>query len=173
MVGFDLQLGMIGAEMPGHRACVLRLVEGLIAKSDRIGADRPVALRLHQRHHRRRVDPAGEEGAQRHIGNEAAADGVLEQRLEPVNGLGVGQLQALVDCPPHHRARVPIEFDARRGARGEREGRPRRQLVHVAIDAGGAGDVAVAQIARYCVAVDLGPPARMGAQGLELRAPQE
>ena len=82
MARLDIELRVVGAEMLRHGLGVRRLVVALLVEADRERAHRSVALRLHQRHDGRGVDAAGQEGAERHVGDHAAPDGVAQQRVE-------------------------------------------------------------------------------------------
>ena len=58
------------------------LVVGGLAEADREGADGSRAVRLHERRNRRRVDAAGQEHAERHVGDHAPAHRVGKQRFQ-------------------------------------------------------------------------------------------
>ncbi len=62
-----VQFGVFGPEVGGHSLGMSCLIEFLRVKADGERLHRAIALRLHQCDHRRRIDAAGKEGAQRDI----------------------------------------------------------------------------------------------------------
>ena len=62
-----VQFGVFGPEVGGHSLGMSRLIEFLLVKADGERLHRAIALRLHQGDHRRRIDAAGKEGAERDI----------------------------------------------------------------------------------------------------------
>ena len=60
-----------GAEVLRHRARVRRLVVALLREADAEGAHRLLRGALHERHHQRRIDTAGQHRAERHVGHHA------------------------------------------------------------------------------------------------------
>ena len=74
---------VVQAEVLGHPAGVRRFVEGRIAEPDRETIDVARAELRHHRRHRARVDAAREEDAHRHVADELAANGRLENRPQP------------------------------------------------------------------------------------------
>ena len=77
-VGLDDELVVVGREALGDEPGARQLVELAAGEADREGPDRGRGLLGHRRDDRRGVDAAGEEGADRHFGDEAATNrGVL------------------------------------------------------------------------------------------------
>jgi hypothetical protein len=87
LVGRDAQLGVIGAQRLRHCARVRGLVEGRIVEADGEGTQPLGRRRAGEGHHQRRVDAAGQEGAERHVGRQVLAHDALEQRLQFVDHL--------------------------------------------------------------------------------------
>jgi hypothetical protein len=174
----DVQLGVLRAEVPRDRLGMSRFVIAVLVEADGERLHRPAALRLHQRDHGRRVDPAREERAERHVGDHLPGDRLPEQRIERARRrfvaarerLGETRSRRLLDRPIGTGRRV---LRPRKTLGGERKVRGRRQLAHAAIDRPGRRDVAVAQVQRERLAIDLGPEPRMGAQRLQLRTEHE
>ncbi len=81
-VGADLRVRR--TEMARHRPRLLGPVVTGIAEADREGHHRAVGDLLHERHDRGRIDAAGEECAERHIGHHAALDRAREQPVQLV-----------------------------------------------------------------------------------------
>src|SRR5215813_7705444 len=69
MSRLNIKLGMIGAEMGGDLLRTLGFIIAAFVKADGEALHRPRALRLHQRYHRRRIDPPGQECAERDVSN--------------------------------------------------------------------------------------------------------
>ena len=78
----DVQLGVVGAQVRGDGGGVSGLVESRIRRADRERPDGAVALGLHERHDRRGVHAAGEEGAERDVGEHPQPYGIAEQGLQ-------------------------------------------------------------------------------------------
>ncbi len=87
--------GGVGIAQPGARvwsvprwaataAASARLVEGPLGEADGEGPDRPVAVLLHERDDEARVDPSGQEGADRHVGDHAVGHRVGQDGLQLV-----------------------------------------------------------------------------------------
>ena len=87
LVGMDVQLGMLGTQVFRHLLGKHGFVESRYVESDGEGLDRPIADRLHQRHHGGRIDAAGEKGTQRHVRHHPLADGVPQSSFELLDGL--------------------------------------------------------------------------------------
>ena len=87
-VGLDDELGVLGAEVAGHDPGVATLVEHRVLEADRERADRAAAGAGHRAHHDGRVDAAGEEGAERHVGHEPARHRRLDVLTDDPGGVG-------------------------------------------------------------------------------------
>ena len=74
LIGAEIELVVLGAEMASHRLGVLRLVEARLVKPDGEGEHRPVALLLHQGDDGGRVDAARQERTERHVGHHLLSD---------------------------------------------------------------------------------------------------
>ena len=72
------QLVVVGAVQLGHLAGQLQLVERALLEPDREGAHAVGALARGERGERRRVDPAGQHHADRHVRDQMRADGVAQ-----------------------------------------------------------------------------------------------
>ncbi len=115
--------GVGGAEMPGHRLRVVRLVEPLAGEAHREGAHRSRGRGLGQRGDQGGVDAAGQEGADGDIGDQAAGHGLGQHRLELVEGAPVIVRRAV--GPPW-----------RSGPRRESPTRPRARASRAGLGAG-------------------------------------
>ncbi|CFD94570.1 Uncharacterised protein [Bordetella pertussis] len=131
VLGGDVELGMLGAQVRRHRLGVLGLVIALLVKADGEGAHRLRALRLHQGHDGGRVDAAGKKRAQADVRQHLAAHCLRHHLLQRVDRLRVG-----LEAAPVAQALV---------------GRAARRPVHL-----GFGQLATAHLRR----VDLDPGAR-------------
>ena len=85
-----------------------RLVEALAADLDREGRDRRV-LAGRQRGEQAAVQPAGQEHAERHVGDALPRDGLLQQHVQPVDGLGIayGRTAANLRAPVFQHLGLP------------------------------------------------------------------
>ena len=102
---------MIGAEMPGDRLCVFRLVVALLSPEfDGEGLYRSRGLGLHQCHDRGRVDPTGEKCAQGHIGNHLSRYGPRQQPFQRLYGLGVASRERRGNTPLGDVACRPVRL---------------------------------------------------------------
>src|SRR5574337_798337 len=164
---------MRGAEMCRHLAGVARLIVTRLRKADRVGVDRAAALRLHQGSNRRRIDPAGEKGAQRHVGRHVAADGVAQQGCEAADGLRLADVEPVGSGRSSELPCIPVGMDVWYVTIGQHEEVAGRQFEDAAIDTVWPRYVAVANEGSKTVLIDLGRPASMRAQRLELRAEHE
>ena len=86
-VGLDQDLVVIGAEPRRDRLRVRQLVVEVVgvaaAEADRIGLHRAAAVLRHQADDGARVDPAGQERADRHVAHHLHPDRFLESRTDP------------------------------------------------------------------------------------------
>ena len=82
-----VELGVIGAEVAGDGLGVRRLVVARLVEADGEGRTGRGLMRLHQRDDGRGIDAAGEERAERHVGDHLRLHGVAQQRFECVDGL--------------------------------------------------------------------------------------
>ena len=164
---------MFGAQMFRDGGGMGRLVETVDVEADGKRFHRRGALCLHQRRDGRGIDPAGQERPQRHVGNHAPFDGIADQAVGFVDGVGVGKIAggglAVVGDP----AQVPIAFDACRLARLFKQETARLQLRNTFIYGGGGGHVVVAHVSGQRRRVDLRFEAGMGVEGFELRREQK
>ncbi len=153
IAGGDDAAAVTGGEPLGDLGRMMRLVMVGLVEADRAGLDRLAARLGHEGDHRRAVDAAGEEGAERHVGDHARADGgaqpldhfLLERLQRRTDGAGE------VDVPPLHRPR-------HRPAAADEEVMAGGQLPHALDDRAIVGDVAVGEISPR-------PPARWGCGG--------
>ena len=83
----DDKLGVLGAEMLGDAARVIGFVEFPVAKADGKCMRGLRRLRLHQRDDGRGIDAAGQERAERNIGDHLPADRVAQQALQLIGKL--------------------------------------------------------------------------------------
>ncbi len=99
---------MFGAEVPGHRSGMLRLIELRVVEADRERAGGPRAHLLHQRHDEGRIDATREERTDRHVRDHAPFHGVFQQDLQ----LGVRFLAGHVHgVRQGNRDRIPVLTD--------------------------------------------------------------
>ena len=157
----DLRM-VIGREAPRHRFRISALVVPLLVEADRAGLNRGLARLRHQRDDRRTVDPAGQEGTQRHVRHHAAAYPVahpveqfLAQRLRR-SGRAIGE----GDVPPLPGSRhaLPALHE---------HAMPGGQLAHAGDEAGVVGDVAVGEIILERGHVGRAAQQRVGEQALQ------
>ena len=100
----------------GVRALVVRARH---AEAHREGLDRPVGEPRHERRHAARIDAAREEGAERDVAQQAAADGVAEKLPHRLD------VALLRPCRSRLRGHLPVDpLDDPRGARLEQGARP-------------------------------------------------
>ncbi len=139
IVGRDDPLAMMGGKALGDQASVFGLVEIRHVEADRAGFHRGAARLGHQCDDAGAIHPAGQEGAQRHVGDHARAhrhaDIVGELRFQIAHRpLGVGGED---DIPPASRL-------GQRMLAMERQVMPRRQLADARDDASVVGHIAEA-----------------------------
>ena len=142
-IGLDDDLVVLGAEQPRHLArvgqLVVQLLCGATLEADGIGLDRPRRMARHRRHHRARVDAAGQEGTDRHIGHHLAVHGAVDaaaHALGPFGVVGCG-VRARGQAPPAPLPNLPVLHRQQRG---------RRQLADAGKDAGRRRHVAQVQV---------------------------
>ena len=70
----DVKFKVVSAEVACHCCRMRGFIVSILGETDGEGFHRPRALRLHQGDDGRRVDAAGQKGAQRHIGNHLSGD---------------------------------------------------------------------------------------------------
>jgi hypothetical protein len=153
------------AEVLRDLASVARLVEAAVFEADGEGVDRPRGVALHERGDETGVDAAGEEDAQRHIGDHAQGHGVAEEVVEGLQGFVLRAVEAVVGAALGDEHRVPVLGLFYRLADGQ-DG-PRHQLLHAFDDRPGRGDVAVARVERGRFRID----DALDVQRVELRGP--
>ena len=95
---------MLGPEVARDSPRVVRLIVVVLVEPDRERAHRRAALRLHQGHNRRRVDPARKEGAERNVGDQSASHGVPQARIESGSCTLHGPFERLTDTALGGRA---------------------------------------------------------------------
>ena len=168
----DHELGVLGREALGHDARVRALVVLRVAReADRERLDAAARGAGHERHDRRRVEPAREEGAERHVGHEPPLDRGLEQRPEALLGLGVAH--RLRDGVAARKARPPVAL-RRLGARlGRHQRVSRRQSADSAVERPRRRNVAVGQEERQRRGVALVRDLRVRQERLRLRGEGE
>ena len=86
-VRLDDQLVVIGAEFLRHLAGVRQLVEVALAEADRERLHRRRAQLGHLGDDRARIHAAAQKGAERDVGDQAAAHGIAEQVGEARQGI--------------------------------------------------------------------------------------
>ena len=86
---------MDGPELLGDPPRVRQLVELLVVEADRERPHRLAGLLGHRRHDGRRVDPAREEGAERHVGDHAPPGRLAERRADALAPLLDGHARQL------------------------------------------------------------------------------
>ena len=180
LAGGDVQLGVVGPEVTGDGAGAARLVVAGLVEADRERADGPRALGLHERDDERRVDPAGQERADRDVGDHPQADALAQRGFHrvdragrpPVGGAGRRATLRITRGAVGPPVRDGLRRDAGRG-RVDLDVRRGRELRDAPVDRARRGHVAEPQVAVECVAVDGGAERRVRAQGLRLRPEQE
>src|SRR5262249_18274392 len=80
----DVNLGVIGAEMLRYSFRIRCFVVARFVEPDGEGFYWPRALLLHQRDDRRAVDPARQEGAERHVRDEPPTHSVRQKPIKLV-----------------------------------------------------------------------------------------
>jgi len=166
----DIEFLVPGSQVPGHRRRVDCLVGFHLAEADREGTDRLGRVGAHQRHHRARVDAAGQEGTHRHVGDHAQPDRLIQQALQLIHRLLRAARPGVALAGDGDRGQVPPALLLCRSAiQWQAQPGPRHQLAHSPIDRQRRRDIAVAQVGRQCIAGDGPVQEREPAQGLELR----
>ncbi len=173
MVGRDVKLGVVGAKMLGDGGGVLRFIELALVEADREAAHGAPALRLHQRHDGRGIDAARQKRAERHVRHHAPPDRVAQQRIEPLLGLFFRETVARRLARARDLLERPEGLDPRLARAAHGEDRAWLKFMDAAIDRARPRHVAEAQIGGERIAVELGRPARIGAERLQLGAEQE
>ena len=168
---------VIGAEVVGDPAGVGRLVVGSVVEGHGEGLHLRRALRLHQRHHQRGIDPAREERPQSHIRVHSNTHRIAEQGVELVEDRLLGRLGGGVVTVLGHCAQRPVLNRVGQG--------PRRCALLEGHDGAGSelGDAPVRTVrGRHAVVPEIqgkGVPVELGGertvctQGLELRTEQQ
>ena len=166
------ELGVLGAELLRDGARVVGLVVALLAKADGEGLDRPVGGLAHQRDHRRGVDPARQERAERHVGDHLTLYRVGQQRIEFFDDVlkAVGAQRGLP--LPRDRREIPVEMP-RRPVRRNLDTLARQKLFHLAVDRLRRRHAGVAQIGRDSRRIERKSKVRQGAQRLQLGGKRE
>jgi len=83
VVRLDHPLGMIGGEALRDETGMTAFVQARFVEADGAGAHRTGGRLRHQRDHARTVDPARQEGAQRHIGDHPADNALAHPGQQP------------------------------------------------------------------------------------------
>ena len=138
-----------GAQVLGHRPGIGGFVEAGFFKADGEGAQRLAALALQQGCDQGGIDPSGEKGPQRHIGDRLLGHGQAETLLQGIQGLGIA-LKGSGAARLNHGTELPPGLAAgQRGPRGKGQGDRHpvtsRQLGDVGIDGQGCGHLAKTQ----------------------------
>ena len=81
-VGLEHDFGVVGLKMPSNGARGLRFIVSRVAETDGKGTGGALGHRLHHRDNGRRIGSAGQEGADRNVGDQAALDTIAQQRFE-------------------------------------------------------------------------------------------
>jgi hypothetical protein len=178
LLGADVELRVLAAQMRRHRVGVLGLVVVLLVKPDGEGLDWPTGLRPHQGHHRGGVHPTGKKRTQGHIGEHLAADGLAQQTIQRLDRLGIAAGEGVRLTVPHGLVHRPIGLRRGQGTRlgialAEMQIGARRQLANATVNAEGPGDIVVTQIERERTAVDFTHKGGVRPQRLELRPKEE
>ena len=175
-----VQLGVLGSQMAGHRPGVLRLVVTGLLEPDREGPHRAVRLRLHQRDDGRRVDPAGQEGAERDVRGHLPADRLDQQAAQGVRRLFGRAFERLRaprrDDVPQRPVRLRFRQFAGalpRPAGGDPDVRARGQFSYPLVNRPGRRDVEVPEQQGQRAAVDVSGERGMRGERLQLGPEQE
>ena len=174
VVGRQPQFGVLGAQVGGHRARVDGLVVGLFLEADGEGAHRPRAARLHQRGDQGRIDAAGQQRAQRHVGHPLRVHRSAQHLFQRVHGLGVAAGERVGHAGLGDLRQRPVGLRLHLALAGAQlQPGARRQLGDALVDRIRRRDVVVAQQQDQRAAVHRRVERRVRAQGLELGAEQE
>ena len=136
----DLRMVICGEALRDRRG-MRALVMARLVEADRTGAHRRLARLRHQRDDRRAVDATRQEGAERHIGDHAAAHALAHMRQQLLaeragrSGRAIGE----ADVPPAARRRYALPAPHQQAMAGG-------QLAHAGDQTGVVGDVAECQI---------------------------
>ena len=126
---------------------MLGLIELRGVEADGEALDRFGRQRLHDRRHQRGIDPAGEEDAERHVGDHLAVDDFAQGPIERLHRRP-GVAQPVVMAGAHDVGEAPIGSYRRRRALAPGEQSARIELANAGVDRQGRGDVAVAEVGR-------------------------
>ena len=162
------QFPVVRAEPVRDAARVRTLVETVLLEADRERVHRRGRRQGHERDHQAAVESAGEIGAQRHVADHPAADGLLEPRAQ-FRGLD-REGPALADRLGARQFPVPTD-GAVSVADGERVAR--RQLAHAAHDRPRRGDVHERQVLVEPFGIEFARDAAVRQDRLELRCEKE
>ena len=102
------QLGVIGAEMARHRPRAVRFVERFFAKADREGLHRPARRALHQCDDGRGIDAAGQERAERHVGDHLPLHRIGQEAVQLLDDLVFRPLIAPLLAVARDLCHIPI-----------------------------------------------------------------
>ena len=111
--GTHIQLGVVGAQVAGHRLGVFRLVVTSLGKADGEGAHAAGRLRLHQRHDGRRIHATREERPKRHIRYSLQRNRLTGYPLQLDQRRGVTLRERLFPGARRCRKYGPIHFGCR------------------------------------------------------------
>ena len=169
----DDELVVVGGVALRHQPPVRPLVEALaVLEADRERLHRPVELRRHDPDHGARVDPAAEEGAERHVGDQPPRDRVLEPRADLAGRLAQREVEVLGPVDPRDR-RLPVALDDRLAPRLEAEHVPGRQAAHALEEGARCRHVAEVQVGGDRLGVQAPRHRGIGEQGLDLAPEHE
>ncbi|MCY1170683.1 hypothetical protein D9M73_107700 [compost metagenome] len=160
----DHALAMLRGEALGDHIGIAAFIEAVLVKPDRAGAHRPARGLRHQRDHRRAIDPARQERAQRHIRHHARRHRIAQQRDQLfLKRLGrPRRTSGEVHIPPARRR-------GHRFAALDQQAVPGGQLLHARDETGVVGHIAKRQIILDRAKIGRAPQQRMREQPLQFR----
>ncbi len=163
-VGAQDDLVMLGAVALGDQPRPLELVEARLLEADREGLHRIGLLAGGERDQTGRVDPAGEQHADRHVGNQVGADGVAQGLAQLARELVGGAALRPLGLD-RRRPRVAAQAQLAVAPDGERAG---RQLARLGEDRQRRRDRVEGEEGGDGARLDLAREARLLEQRLEL-----
>ena len=139
-----VRMKLLGFAVGASFACAV----GVLFAAKQVFLYRLGALRLHQRHHGRGINPAGQERAERHVGNHPQTDGVAQERIETLDGFVCVRRRIVAALSSNRNAaQVPEALRHRRCAFAQRQDMAGREFLSLTIDGAWLGDVGMAEIA--------------------------
>ena len=156
----DHERGVLGPEVGGHRGGLAGLVEGPVGEPHGVGPHRPGAVALHEGHHRARVHPAGQEGADGHVGHHPGGHRVGEHGLQPVGEFlgraGQGPEAGVLDGPAGRPVGHRDGGTAGTGIGAHGDAVARAQFGHIPVHGTGGRDAVVPEVQGHGVTVERG-----------------